>query len=101
MSNEQLTAIARVVKRSVPYRGIRGELWSRCPRDIWIDGPIAFVQFGCDPAREAAPTWFVFAVGLEEQNLVAAKRLTLDGRGETIRVLDLMAEDARSTEEET
>ncbi|MER3410364.1 MAG: hypothetical protein C4306_09775 [Thermoleophilia bacterium] len=100
LTNEQLTTIVRVVKRSTPYRRICGELSSRCPRDVWIDGPIAFVHFESDPARTGAPAWFVFAVGLGEQNLVAAKRLAPDERGEAIRVLELIAEDAQSTEEE-
>lgn len=80
------------VKRSAPYRLIRGSLPSRCPRDVWLDARTGFVHF--EGGGSADPTWFVFAVDLESGAVVGAKRLQSDEGGEKIRITELDRESS-------
>jgi len=65
-------------------------LRSRCPLDIWIENDLGFVQFIVNGTQhEGVLGWAVFAVRMEDGQVVAAKTLTPDERGQQIIVAEL------------
>lgn len=77
-------------KRSLAYRHIAGRLRSRCPLDIWVEDGLGFVQFVVnDVQHEGVLGWAVFAVRMADGQVVAAKTLTPDERGQQIIVAEL------------
>jgi hypothetical protein len=92
---ETVTHIVSVAKRTPPYGRFRARLGSRCPRDVWVDGSLGFVQFEVDCTGGAClPEWLVFAIELESGVPAAAKSIRSDERGENAVVTDLLAETA-------
>ena len=90
LSREVLRTVVGTVKRSAPYRRVRSQLASRCPTDVWVDGGTGFAHFEGRGEKDAAlPAWFVFAVDLESEVLVAAKRLEPDESGENVGLVEL------------
>jgi len=76
-------------KRSPVYRGIRAQLSSPCPTDVWIEDRRGFVQYELEQGPHLA--WVVFVVDLHGGDLVTAKCLCPDDAGEQITVTDLTA----------
>jgi hypothetical protein len=93
LSEDVLRSVVGTVKRAPAYRAICRDLPSRCPRDVWVEDGIGFVQFDSGVGAES-PAWFVFAVALDSLELVAAKRLVPDAKGRRILVRRLAAEPA-------
>jgi len=77
------------VKRSPAYRRIAGRLHSRCPLDIWIEDGLGFVHFVMSGTHDRELGWAIFAVRMEDSQVVAAKSLTSDERGQQIIVAEL------------
>lgn len=78
------------VKRSPAYRHIAGRLRSRCPLDVWIEGGLGFVHFVVvSGAHDGELGWAVFAVRVEDGQVIAAKSLTPDDSGQQIIVAEL------------
>ncbi|HEV8716973.1 MAG TPA: hypothetical protein VGX03_29655 [Candidatus Binatia bacterium] len=77
-------------KRSLAYRHIASRLRSRCPLDIWVEDDLGFVQFVVsDVQHEGVLGWAVFAVRMADGQVVAAKTLAPDERGQQIIVAEL------------
>lgn len=76
------------VKRSLAYRHIASMLRSRCPLDVWIEDGLGFIHFVIG-TQGSELGWAVFAVRMEDGQMVAAKTLIPDESGQQIIVSEL------------
>lgn len=87
---ELVRRVVRGAKRSLAYRHIADQLRSRCPLDVWIEDGLGFVHFAVvSSTHNGELGWAVFAVRIEDAQVVAAKTFTPDESGQQIIVSEL------------
>jgi hypothetical protein len=89
LESEILKRVIGGIKRSPAYRRIADRLRSRCPLDVWIEDGLGFVQFLVGDPEERELGWAVFAICLEDGQVIAAKTFTPNKHGQQIIVSEL------------
>jgi hypothetical protein len=89
LSRETVVKLVSGAKRSPSFRRLRDRLASDCPLDLWVEDGLGFVEF--ELRESPRPGWLVFAVGIQDGRLVAAKSLEPDELGRNLVVADLLA----------